>query len=148
ALGSQELEELGRRAGGISHDYANLFMGLLGCLEVAQKRLDPSSSALPYLKECVAAVQRGAGLCQQLLSFGRPEPVHAKPVVLAKLLAETVGLLKHLVGDKVELRIDAQAKDAVGLADSGQLGQGLMNLAANARDAMPNGGALGVEVSV
>src|SRR5262249_40317321 len=147
-LRSQKLEALGRLAGGISHDYANLFMGLLGCLEVAQKRLDPSRSALPYLRACVAAVQRGAGLGQRLLWSGRPEPVHAKPVVLAKLLAETVGLLKHLVGEKVELRIDVQAKDSVVLADSGQLEQALMNLAANARDAMPNGGTLSIEIAV
>lgn len=144
----EKLEALGQLAVGVAHDYANVFMGLDTCLELARRHVDPDAPAVRYLDRCVAAVRRGAGLCTQLKSFGRPQPGASCRVAVDPLVADAVELLRHVLGEPYEVTFAAGGAGAEVLADPGRLEQVIVNLALNARDAMPTGGRVEVTSAV
>jgi PAS domain S-box-containing protein len=142
---SQKMEAVGRLAGGVAHDFNNLLLVISGCGELARKRTsaDPQLSAL--IDEILAAGRRAAGLTHQLLAFSRQQVLKPRTVDLNTLIVDTAEMLRRMIGEDVLLATSlAPALDHVRV-DPGQMVQVLMNLAVNARDAMPSGGQLTIE---
>jgi two-component system cell cycle sensor histidine kinase/response regulator CckA len=136
---AQKMEAVGRLAGGIAHDFNNLLQAMLSHIQLF--RADPQSREVE-LVDLEALVQRGAALARQLLLFSRPEVTRRELLNLNDVLRNSGTLLRRLVRENVELVV-APGEDPLPVeADSGQLGQVLMNLAVNAADAMPSGGRL------
>ncbi len=143
-LQAQKMEAIGRLAGGIAHDFNNVITAIHGNLSLLTERVPESSDLRPEIDEAVQATQGAADLTRQLLAFSRRQPSRSTEVDLNELVRETTRLLSRLVGPGVEVRT-LLCDRAVVRADPGQMGQILMNLAVNARDAMPGGGVLTVE---
>jgi len=147
-LHAQKMEALGRLAGGIAHDFNNLMMAISGYTELVlqDQRLSPTS------REDVAqirrAVFRAAELTQQILAYSRRQMLQPVPVSLNLLLGEASGMLRRLMPENIELKLALDPKTPDVLVDPGHMLQVIMNLALNARDAMPNGGALGIRTAL
>jgi two-component system, cell cycle sensor histidine kinase and response regulator CckA len=141
-----KLEAVGQLAGGIAHDFNNLLTGIGGVVELLLSRLPPDDASLPDVLDLRQAVQRGAGLTRQLLAFSRQQPIAPTNVNLSALLAETSRMLARLIGEDIELTLVPAEEEMCVRADPNQLEQVLLNLAVNARDAMPNGGSLRLEL--
>ncbi len=142
---AQKLESVGRLAGGVAHDFNNLLTVVLSAAEVLA---EDAAAGLPASEADVAAI-RGAGerardLTRQLLAVARRQVVAPVVADLRPVLAEAEGLLRRVIGEDVELALEAPAALWPVLCDPGQIDQILLNLAANARDAMPGGGRLAV----
>jgi len=146
-LHAQKMEALGRLAGGIAHDFNNLMMAISGYTELVlqDQRLSPTS------REDVAqirrAVFRAAELTQQILAYSRRQMLQPVAVSLNLLLGEASGMLRRLMPENIELKLALDPKTPDVLVDPGHMLQVVMNLALNARDAMPNGGALGIRTA-
>ena len=146
-LHAQKMEALGRLAGGIAHDFNNLMMAISGYTELVlqDQRLSPTS------REDVAqirrAVFRAAELTQQILAYSRRQMLQPVAVSLNLLLGEASGMLRRLMPENIELKLALDPKAPDVLVDPGHMLQVVMNLALNARDAMPNGGALGIRTT-
>jgi hypothetical protein len=143
---SQKMEAIGRLAGGIAHDFNNLLGIVTACTELLRGRVDPDS--LEYVDNIREAAKRGASLTRQLLAFSRRQPVQTQLLDLNERLKEVSKLLKPLMGDDVEIVLPSRSNVAVIEADPGQLDQIALNLAVNARDAMPRGGKFIIETGV
>lgn len=142
---SQKMESLGRLAGGIAHDFNNLLTVINGYTDWVLRELPPESVFSTRLKEVRDAGERCAELTQQLLAFSRKQVVQPRPLDLNSLIRESVPVIDRVLGDDIQVHtLYASDLDLVE-ADSGQMHQVLMNLAVNARDAMPAGGALTIE---
>jgi signal transduction histidine kinase/ActR/RegA family two-component response regulator len=142
---AQKMEAVGQLAGGIAHDFNNLLTAILGYCGLARDSLD-GAAAYPRdrLGRAIDAAERAEALTQQLLAFSRRQRLDPKVLDLGVVLARTHDLLRRLIGERVELAIDPRASGRV-RADDGQLTQVLVNLAVNARDAMPDGGTISIE---
>jgi PAS domain S-box-containing protein len=138
----QKLEAVGRLAGGIAHDFNNLLTALLGSAELLQRRLGEGHQALPELAIIHRTARRAADFTQGLLAFARRQVLEPEDLDLNAFLSEALPMLRRMIPENI--RIDLRA--GIGLdavrADRGQLTQILMNLCVNARDAMPDGGAI------
>jgi PAS domain S-box-containing protein len=140
---AQRTESLGLLAGGIAHDFNNLLTAISGYTALALGRVGESDAVLTSnLREVSAAAGRAAELTRQLLAFGRRQQLDPTAVDLNAVVRESHGLLARVLGDDVEVRTELDPSVAAVRADAGQLGQVVMNLALNARDAMPGGGTL------
>jgi signal transduction histidine kinase len=146
ARDSQRLQAMGQLTGGIAHDFNNLLTVVLLNLEFAQNKSEPEAAALTYVDRAIWAARRGAALNHQLLAFARKQPLTPMPIILSDTLPDMANLLRRTLGEHIEV----QVVDAAGLwpamADPAQVESALLNLALNARDAMPNGGRLTIEV--
>jgi PAS domain S-box-containing protein len=138
---AQKLEAVGRLAGGIAHDFNNLLTTINGMAEEAKRDSADSPAVVADLDEILKAGRRAAELTRQLLAFGRRQTLQPKVVDPNEVVQDTTRLLRRLIGEDILLRLELGDTPSV-KADPGQLGQVLMNLATNARDAMPNGGEL------
>jgi nitrogen-specific signal transduction histidine kinase/CheY-like chemotaxis protein len=142
-LQAQKIEGIGQLAGGMAHDFNNLLTVIIGNAELAARR---PAGAAREVAEILDAANRGASLTRQILTFARKQVVQARPVRLDGLVEEVEGLLQRALGEGVVLR---RASDS-GLwpvrIDPGQMEQVLVNMAFNARDAMPRGGSLAIEM--
>lgn len=143
---SQKMEAVGRLAGGIAHDFNNLLGIVTACTELLRGRVDGES--LEYVDNIREAAKRGAALTRQLLAFSRRQPIQAQILDLNERLKEVSKLLKPLMGDDVEVILPSSGASAIVEADPGQLDQIILNLAVNARDAMPHGGKLFIQTGV
>ena len=143
---SQKMEAVGRLAGGVAHDFNNLLGIVTACSELLRSRVDASS--LEYIDNIREAAKRGASLTRQLLAFSRRQPVQTQVLDLNERLKEVSKLLRPLMGDDVEIVLLPRPATAIVEADPGQLDQIVINLAVNARDAMPRGGKLIIETAV
>ena len=144
---AQKMEAIGRLAGGIAHDFNNLLTVILTTTELL---LDSETGDGPLhaeLQDVYRSAQRGADLTRQLLAFSRRQVLTIRPMSVNQLVSGVERLLRRLLGEDVELRVVAGAQSDIVRADAGQLEQVLMNLAVNARDAMPHGGTLTIETS-
>jgi PAS domain S-box-containing protein len=140
---AQKMESIGRLAGGVAHDFNNLLTVIIGYAKLLGEqasREDPS--ILAYAEEINSAAERAATLTRQLLSFSRKQIIVPRPVALDRLIAEMRPMLQRLVGEDVKVTADTDPSLGLVRADPDQIGQILLNLAANARDAMPHGGRL------
>jgi PAS domain S-box-containing protein len=142
-----KLEAVGQLAGGIAHDFNNLLTGIGGVVELLQLSMPEDDPNLPDVLELRQAVERGAGLTRQLLAFSRQQPIAPTILDLNLLLDETSRMLRRLIGEDIELSLVPTAGELCVRADRTQLEQVLLNLAVNARDAMPGGGRLRLELS-
>jgi two-component system cell cycle sensor histidine kinase/response regulator CckA len=139
---SAKLEAVGQLAGGIAHDFNNLLTGIAGIGDLLSSRLDPTDTNLADLADLRQAVARGAGLTRQLLAFSRQQTLETTILDLGALLDETARMLRRLIREDVELEFNKTGDDLFARGDRTQLEQVLVNLALNARDAMPRGGRL------
>jgi two-component system cell cycle sensor histidine kinase/response regulator CckA len=139
---AQRLEAIGTLASGIAHDFNNLLMGVGGCAQLALKKLDPEHEAYGYLRRAAGAILRGANLTRQILRFSDTRRSTDEPVELDGIVAGARDLIHSLVGEQIALSVFAGAPGLCIAADPGYIEQVLLNLASNARDAMPDGGAL------
>ena len=143
---SQKMEAVGRLAGGVAHDFNNLLGIVTACTELLRSRVDAES--MEYIDNIREAAKRGASLTRQLLAFSRRQTVQSQLVDWNERLKEVSKLLRPLMGDDVELLLLPRPPTAVVEADPGQLDQIVINLAVNARDAMPHGGKLIIETAI
>jgi PAS domain S-box-containing protein len=139
---SQKLDAIGQLTGGVAHDFNNLLMAVLGSLELLRKRLPPDPKAAALLDNAVLGAQRGAALTQRMLAFARKQDLNIEGVDVRGLLDDMRGLLERSIGPSVELRIELAAELGPVFTDANQLEIALLNLAVNARDAMPSGGVI------
>lgn len=144
---AQKLEAVGRLAGGIAHDFNNLLTAILGYGELLASQMAPSSPQLNSVSEIVRAGERAAALTRQLLAFSRKQVLQPKIVDLNDIVSGMDKMLRPLIGEDIELI--AHLDPAIGRvkADQGQIEQVILNLAVNARDAMPSGGKLTIETA-
>jgi len=143
-LQSQKLEAVGRLAGGIAHDFNNLLTVILGLARPLLESVEPDSAIASDLNDIHHAAERAAALTRQLLTFSRRQPVERQIVDLNAALEQIRPLLEHMLGEDVALRFDLADEPVWVRGDAHQFEQVLVNLAANARDAMPDGGSLDV----
>jgi signal transduction histidine kinase/ActR/RegA family two-component response regulator len=144
---SQKLESVGRLAGGIAHDFNNLLTVINGYSEYVMSELKPSAELAQSVAEIKKAGEKAALLTGQLLAFSRKQILQPVVLDLNGLVAEMDNMLRRQIGEDIELVTLLSSEPCRVLADPGQLSQVLMNLAANARDAMPEGGRLVIETA-
>jgi two-component system cell cycle sensor histidine kinase/response regulator CckA len=143
---AQKFEALGRLAGGIAHDFNNLITTMYGSCDLLQARLSEADHAAHvYVEDLRRSAQRAGELSHQLLAFSRQQRLEPRPVSLDAIVRDTERMLIRIIGEDVQLIVLASAPAARVHADPGQISQVLLNLAANARDAMPHGGTLTIE---
>ncbi len=145
---AHKLEAVGRLAGGISHDFSNLLTGIISYTELAMADLGEESSAREMLEGVLQTAERGGKLIRQILSFSRRQTDNPEPVNLNLLVADMSRLLRRLIGDGITISLALQEGIPDIRADISRLEQVLLNLAVNARDAMPNGGVLTISSRV
>jgi two-component system cell cycle sensor histidine kinase/response regulator CckA len=143
----QKMEAIGRLAGGVAHDFNNLLTVINGYSELLLARMSEGDPHRMPLQEIHRSGERAAGLTQQLLAFSRKQLVEPKVINLNELVSEMRNMLHRLIGEDISTEINLDPALGRILADSGQLTQVVMNLAVNARDAMPDGGALTLETA-
>jgi len=143
---SQKMEAIGQLTGGIAHDFNNLLTVISGNLEMIERRLD-NERLLALLREAQGAADDGAKLTGQLLAFGRRQALNAKLADIGQLVSNFADLLRRTLGEAIELRTVITGAALSALVDTAQLQNALLNLALNARDAMPRGGRLTVEIA-
>ncbi len=142
---SQKMEALGTLTGGIAHDFNNILTAIIGYGEFIRRQLDPDSPLRRHADEILTAADKASHLTRSLLAFSRKQPMHLRPVELNEVIGRIDKLLIRIIGEDIEYRSDLAQEALTVMADKGQLEQVLMNLAANARDAMPDGGTLTVK---
>jgi len=142
---SQKMEAVGRLAGGVAHDFNNLLTVITGYSDLLLAKRDLLEGQRTALEQIRRSAERGGALTNQLLAFSRRQPLQPRVIHLNELVVQIEKLLRRLIGEDIELvTIPAAARDVVE-ADPGRLEQVIMNLAVNARDAMPDGGKLTIE---
>ena len=144
---AQKMDALGRLAGGVAHDFNNLLTVVLTCACFVEEALRRGPTPRQDAAEIRRAAERGTALTRQLLALGRHGKARPERVDIAELFAQLASMLRRLVGERVAARGARAARRRACSIDPGQLEQVLMNLAVNARDAMPAGGRLGIETS-
>ena len=141
---AQKLEAIGRLAGGVAHDFNNLLTVILGFAETMLDGMAPEDRHRGSAEQIRLAARRAAGLTQQLLAFGRRQMFRLEVFDLNDVLGEMKDILRRLIGEQIEISISPGARRASIRADRGQIEQVVLNLALNARDAMPAGGRLDI----
>jgi PAS domain S-box-containing protein len=144
-LQSQKMEAVGRLAGGIAHDFNNMLAVIVGYSGLLLNRADLAPAVRTCLEPLHSAAERAAGLTRQLLAFSRKQIAAPERVDLNQVIRGMEGMLRRLLGEDLDLVADPQASPCPVVVDVGQIEQMLLNLAVNARDAMPNGGRLTIE---
>jgi two-component system cell cycle sensor histidine kinase/response regulator CckA len=144
---AQKMEAIGRLAGGVAHDFNNLLTAIRGYGELMMDTLGEADARREDMGEILKAADSAAGLTRQLLAFSRRERIVAHPVALDGILTGTEKMLRRVIGEDVELVCVSEQPLGFVRADNGQLEQVLMNLAVNARDAMPGGGQIRIALS-
>ena len=143
----QKMEATGQLTGGMAHDFNNILQVIQANLELVRSDVAENPAALGRVKSAFAAAQRGGRLTQQLLAFARRQPLTPQATNVARLVNDMADLLRHSLGERVNVQFEV-ALDAWGAKiDPGQLENAILNLAINARDAMPEGGTVRIEVA-
>ena len=144
---AQKMEAVGRLAGGIAHDFNNLLMVISGYSEFLMERLAPDAPLRTPAREISDASQRATSLTRQLLAFSRKQMLAPRILNLNAIVTENLKMLNRVIGEDIELRMVPGDNLGAVKADPGQIEQVIMNLAVNARDAMPQGGKLIIETA-
>lgn len=139
---AQKLEGLGQLAGGIAHDFNNLLNAIIGYASLLQMRIPESEPNRHHIDQIIAAAMRGASLTRQILALSRKQLLETRPVDLNGIIKELGHMLRRLVREDIAIKYSLNTEDITIKADAGQISQVLINLATNAADAMPQGGAL------
>jgi two-component system, cell cycle sensor histidine kinase and response regulator CckA len=141
---TQKMEAVGQLAGGVAHDFNNLLTIINGYSELLLSRLGTDDPERELVEQIRAAGWRSAELTRQLLVFSRKRIVAARPVDLNKVIADVEAMLMRIIGEDIQLTSNLSAQPCIVRADAGRIEQVVMNLAVNARDAMPEGGELAI----
>jgi signal transduction histidine kinase/ActR/RegA family two-component response regulator len=144
---AQRLQAMGQLTGGIAHDFNNLLTVVMANLELVRSRLPADSDVRTRIERAMWGANRGAALTQQLLAFARKQTLAPMPIDLSAMLPDMVGLLRRTLGEHIEVRTVDAAGLWAAMADPAQVESTLLNLSLNARDAMPGGGRLTIEVA-
>jgi signal transduction histidine kinase len=144
----QKIESIGELTGGVAHDFNNLLTAVLGNLELLRKRLPGNPATDRLIEGAMQGAQRGAALTQRLLAFARRQALEPKPVDLSDLVRGMTDLLRRSIGPTIEITVDLPPGLPAALADANQIELALLNLAVNARDAMPDGGTVSIALSI
>lgn len=144
---SQKMESIGRLAGGVAHDFNNLLTGIMGFSELALQSLEPGTPARNDIQGVLKNAASAANLTRQLLAFARRQAVDPKILNLNEIVRNLNKMLRRLIGEHIVFETNLADDLGQVKADSGQIEQVMLNLAVNARDAMPNGGRLLVETA-
>ncbi len=142
---AQKMEVVGALASGVAHDFNNLLQAILGCLNVAMNERTPPARVRDHLRRASEAVRRGGDLAARLTTFGHKRVAAPHRIELDGVVADVAKLVARLVTERIQLVVRCQAPGGLVLADPVQIEQIILNLAANARDAMPHGGTLTLE---
>jgi nitrogen-specific signal transduction histidine kinase/ActR/RegA family two-component response regulator len=144
---AERLDSIGKLAGHIAHDFNNLLTAIIGNAEIALRQLEPTDRAAADVQKIMDVSRRASSLTRQLLSFARRQSTSTRVVDVKAFIDEAMPLLRRVVGDQVRLEVHLDASTPYVRFDPTQLEQVLVNLAANARDAMPTGGTLSISTT-
>ena len=142
---SQKMEAIGRLAGGIAHDFNNALTAIMGYSDIIAKDAEVKDKHRSYIDEIKKSAERAATLTQQLLAFSRKQIMQPKVLNLNTMLKNTKNMLQRMIGEDITFRLQTATPIDMIKVDPGKIEQVVINLAVNARDAMPNGGILEVE---
>jgi len=144
-LQSQKMESIGVLAGGVAHDFNNLLTGISGFGQILQERIaEDDELSKESVVQLLKAADRAAELTRRLLAFSRKQVINPKPIHIDTIISSTIRLMKRIIGEDIDFSLALSSKKMLVKADTGQIEQVLMNLATNARDAMPDGGSLSI----
>ncbi|SDT12258.1 hybrid sensor histidine kinase/response regulator [Bradyrhizobium canariense] len=143
---AQKMETIGQLTGGVAHDFNNLLMAVMGNLDLLRKRLPDDPRLHRLINGALQGAERGASLTQRLLAFARQQDLRAVPVDLRGLIRGMIDLLERSLGPRVVLRLDIPEGLPMASIDPNQLELAILNLAINARDAMPDGGTIDIRI--
>jgi PAS domain S-box-containing protein len=146
-LQAQKMESIGTLAGGVAHDFNNMLTAIIGNIQLALDGVQPDSPDYPLLIEIEKAANRATSLTRQLLTFSRRQPLERRTIDLNGAINELSHMLLRIIGEDIEIAIRLAPDIAPIYADPAQIQQVVMNLAVNARDAMPSGGKLTIATS-
>jgi PAS domain S-box-containing protein len=146
-LQAQKMESVGRLAGGIAHDFNNVLSAILGFGDLATVLLQPGSTVSGYVSQMIRAGERASALTNQLLAFSRKQVLQPRVVDPAAAVRAMEPMLRRLIGEDVELKLELAPTTSPIRVDVSHLEQAIMNLVVNARDAMPDGGTLTLETA-
>ena len=144
---SQKLEAIGTLAGGVAHDFNNILTAIVGFSSLARMELTEDDPKTAYIEQVLSAAEKASNLTQSLLAFSRKQKIDPKPHRINDIIKDTTKLLKRLLTEDISLNIELDPANPVILADITQVDQILINLAINARDAMPKGGVLSIRMT-
>lgn len=145
---AQKMEAIGLLAGGIAHDFNNILSAIMGFGSLVEMNIKEDDPNKGHVKEVLKAGERATHLTQSLLAFSRKQIIDPKPQNFNEIINGVEKFLRRIIGEDIELKFKASTKDLTIFADRGQIEQVLMNLATNARDAMPEGGKLTIETAI
>lgn len=145
---AQKIEALGQLAGGIAHEFNNILTAILGYAHLLRKQIPDKDPQRFFVDNTIASSERAARLIKDILAFGRKQKIDPKLVDLNEIVGKTESLLTMMIGEDIELDVSLCDLPIAVMADGGLISQVLMNLAANARDAMPRGGLLAISTSL
>ena len=143
---AQKMETIGQLTGGVAHDFNNLLMAVMGNLDLLRKRIPDEPRLHRLIDGAIQGAERGASLTQRLLAFARQQDLRAVPVDLRALIQGMIDLLERSLGPRVGLRVEIPEGLPLARIDTNQLELAILNLAINARDAMPDGGSIEIRV--
>ena len=143
---AQKMETIGQLTGGVAHDFNNLLMAVMGNLDLLRKRIPDDPRLRRLIDGALQGAERGASLTQRLLAFARQQDLRAEAVDLGALIRGMSDLLERSLGPRVELRLGIPDRVPPARVDSNQLELAILNLAINARDAMPDGGSIEIRI--
>lgn len=143
---SQKMEAVGQLAGGVAHDFNNLLQVIQGYGEIAISQVENKSPLLQPIKQILNASLRAKNLVDQLLAYSRQQVLEMKHVYMNEVVVDIASMIHRVIGDHITLDVHFEENLGMVRADSGQLDQVLMNLCVNARDAMPDGGTITIDI--
>ncbi len=145
---AQKMEAIGRLAGGVAHDFNNVLTVISGYATMLARKLEGNTTLRREAEEIQDAIERAAALTRQLLTLSRKQPFNPRVLNLNSVIGGIEKMLRRLIGEDIELRIELDPAVGRVRADAGQIEQGVINLAINARDAMPSGGKLTIKTAL
>jgi CheY-like chemotaxis protein len=145
-LQSQKMESVGQLTGGVAHDFNNLLTAVIGNLELLRKRLPDDPRAQRLIEGAIKGAERGSALTQRMLAFARQQELTPSSADMASLLVGMADLLERTLGPRIALCLQTPAGLPTAQVDTNQIELAILNLAINARDAMPDGGTLSISV--
>ena len=143
---AQKMQAIGQLTGGIAHDFNNLLASVIIDLELAVEKLEDDDEAQELVEDAIASAQRGASLNQGLLAFSRKQHLSPRSIDLSRQLQNVIEILRRTLGEQIEIEVNTASDLWLCDADPAQVENAFMNLAINARDAMPEGGKLTIDV--
>lgn len=147
-LQAQKMEAIGQLAGGIAHDFNNFLSVIMGYGNLAQMRIKEDLFLKPLLDQIVAAAEKASQVTRGLLTFSRKQQMQQQPLELNRLVENSARILRRIMGEDINFETSLHHDSLFVNADNAQLDQVLMNLASNARDAMPGGGVFSISTSI